>query len=145
MLFPSSAVTLLHVFLSGCFAKGFVSVSDSHELSVYIKMQYSTGDYEEQILVHEWGLLSGILTVGRLIRDLGIVFSFSSQFSLKIVHSQNNDLIFCLGSAHLDAIALGVRCRKTTWMTHVIDLTLTLISPLPWLVSLNLHLLFQYP
>lgn len=54
------------------------------------------------------GLLSGILTVGRLIRDLGVVFSYSSQFSLKIVHSQNNDLIFSLGSTHLDAIALGV-------------------------------------
>ena len=46
MLFPSSAIMLSRAFPSGYFAKGFVSVSDSHELSVYIKMQYSPGDYE---------------------------------------------------------------------------------------------------
>lgn len=39
MLFPSSAIMLLRAFLSACYAKGLMS--DSHELSVYIKMQYS--------------------------------------------------------------------------------------------------------
>lgn len=79
-------------------------MSDSQESSVYIKMRYSKGDYEVQILVHEWGLLCEILTVGRLIRDLVVVFSYSFQFSL-----ENNYLIFCLGSVHLVAVVLDIR------------------------------------
>ena len=67
-------------------------------------MRYSKGDYEVQILVHEWGLLHEILTVGRLIRDLVVVFSYSFQFSL-----ENSYLIFCLGSVHLVAVALDIR------------------------------------
>ena len=67
-------------------------------------MRYSKGDYEVQILVHEWGLLREILTVGRLIRDLVVVFSYSFQFSL-----ENSYLIFCLGSVHLVAVALDIR------------------------------------
>ena len=67
-------------------------------------MRYSKGGYEVQILVHEWGLLREILTVGRLIRDLVVVFSYSFQFSL-----ENSYLIFCLGSVHLVAVALDIR------------------------------------
>ena len=61
-------------------------MSDSQESSVYIKMRYSKGDYEVQILVHEWGLLCEILTVGRLIRDLVVVFSYSFQIGAQLIN-----------------------------------------------------------
>lgn len=51
-------------------------MSGSIKLLVYIKMKYVLkNDCKVQILVHEWGLLSGSLIIGGLIRNLAVVFS----------------------------------------------------------------------